>query len=28
LDLIEMKMIAGRQQDLSDAEHLKIILEK
>jgi predicted nucleotidyltransferase len=28
LDLIEMKMKAGRQQDLSDVEHLKIILEK
>ena len=28
LDLIEMKMQAGRQQDLSDVEHLKIILEK
>ena len=28
LDLIEMKMIAGRQQDLSDVEHLKIILGK
>jgi hypothetical protein len=28
LDLIEMKMQAGRQQDLSDVEHLKIILGK
>ena len=28
LDLIEMKTMAGRQQDLSDVEHLKIILEK
>jgi hypothetical protein len=28
LDLIEMKMKSGRQQDLSDVEHLKIILEE
>jgi predicted nucleotidyltransferase len=28
LDLIEMKMQAGRQQDLSDVEHLKIVLGK
>jgi predicted nucleotidyltransferase len=27
-DLIEMKMKAGRQQDLADVEHLRIILEK
>jgi len=27
-DLIEMKLRAGRKQDLSDVEHLKIILEK
>lgn len=27
-DLIEMKMRAGRKQDLSDVEHLRIILEK
>jgi hypothetical protein len=27
-DLIEMKLKAGRKQDLSDVEHLKIILEK
>jgi predicted nucleotidyltransferase len=27
-DLIEMKMQAGRQQDLSDVEHLKIFLGK
>jgi hypothetical protein len=28
LDLIEMKTKAGRQQDLSDVAHLKIILER
>lgn len=27
-DLIELKIQAGRRQDLSDVEHLKIILEK
>jgi predicted nucleotidyltransferase len=27
-DLIQIKMKAGRKQDLSDVEHLKIILEK
>jgi len=27
-DLIELKLRAGRQQDLSDAEHLKALLEE
>lgn len=27
-DLIELKLKAGRKQDLADVEHLRIILEK
>jgi predicted nucleotidyltransferase len=27
-DLIDLKILAGRQQDLSDAEHLKTVLEE
>ena len=27
-DLIELKMQAGRKQDLADVEHLKVVLEK
>jgi predicted nucleotidyltransferase len=27
-DLIELKLRAGRKQDLADVEHLKMVLEK